>query len=262
MEPSVSTTMSVLGSRPETLDRAGTAQHELDQLGEKADPGLLRGRGIPALEDGDQPVRVAGAGRRATPVRVRQQQVQRPAAGTSAAPHRWRPGRCAHRPCTGCRCRCHGTRASQAGARPSATRVEAVAAAGVAAMASGGLGVAVQADADADAEAPERGSSIGRPSRVPLVCTPMFTWAGIWARSDSVSSVSHSGPASSGSPPCRMTSTLGRSVLPGVLTDALDGLVGYRPAHPPGQTDATPGQPFRRRSNTSTTSCSGCGSSR
>jgi hypothetical protein len=64
-------------ARPQAqaLDRARVTQHQLDKLGEQADPGLLLGRGVPALEHRDQPVGVAGAGRRATPVRVREQQV-------------------------------------------------------------------------------------------------------------------------------------------------------------------------------------------
>ena len=49
---------------------------------------------------------------------------------------------------------------------------------------------------------------MGRRSRVPLVWTVRFTCADIWARNSPVSSVSHRAPASSGSPPCRMTSTL------------------------------------------------------
>jgi len=55
----------------EPLHRAGLAQDELDQLGEDTNPGLCHWRRVPALEDRDQPVCVAGTGRRAAPVRVR-----------------------------------------------------------------------------------------------------------------------------------------------------------------------------------------------
>ena len=67
------------GARQESqsLDRAWPAEHELDELGEQADPGFLPGSGVPAFEDADKPVRVTGARRRAAPVGVRQQQVNR-----------------------------------------------------------------------------------------------------------------------------------------------------------------------------------------
>jgi hypothetical protein len=61
----------------EALHRAGLAEHELDELAEQADPCFLSWPGVPAFEDADQPVRVAGARRAAVPVRMRQQQVKR-----------------------------------------------------------------------------------------------------------------------------------------------------------------------------------------
>jgi hypothetical protein len=59
------------GLKPQTLYSTRTAQDQLDQLGEQADPGLLLGCRVPPFEDGDQPVRITGVRRRATPVRVR-----------------------------------------------------------------------------------------------------------------------------------------------------------------------------------------------
>ena len=51
--------MSVLGQQPEPFHRARLAEDELNQFAEQADSGLLHGRGIPAFEDLDQPVRIA-----------------------------------------------------------------------------------------------------------------------------------------------------------------------------------------------------------
>ncbi len=67
------------GARQESqsFDRAWLAEHELDEFAEQADPGLLLGSGVPAFEDADQPVCIIDARRRATPVGVRQQQVNR-----------------------------------------------------------------------------------------------------------------------------------------------------------------------------------------
>ncbi len=45
----------------EPLHRAGLAEHQLDKLAEQADARFLPWRGVPAFEDVDQPVRVAGA---------------------------------------------------------------------------------------------------------------------------------------------------------------------------------------------------------
>ena len=49
----------------------------MDELAEQANPRFLPRRGIPAFEDADEPVRVAGARRGTAPVRMRQQQVKR-----------------------------------------------------------------------------------------------------------------------------------------------------------------------------------------
>ena len=67
------------GARQEaqSFDCARLAEHELDEFAEQADPGFLPGSGVPAFEDADQPVRITGARRRAAPVGVRQQQVNR-----------------------------------------------------------------------------------------------------------------------------------------------------------------------------------------
>jgi hypothetical protein len=112
------------------------------------------GRGVPAFEDRDEPVRVALAGRRAAPVTVRQQEIE----------HRrfefkqgliGSPGVVVH---------VDGAQdtavdLAKFGRAESAEAigdvVEAVAAAGVAAMTAGGLGVTVQADPHPDAEIPE-----------------------------------------------------------------------------------------------------------
>ena len=92
-------------------------------------------------------------------------------------------------------------------------RVIAVAAALVTAVAAGGFGVAVQADADPDAEAAERfqhGPAEQRAVGLDRDVQPC-RYA---APQGPVSPASHSAPASSGSPPCRMTSTLDRPCGP------------------------------------------------
>ena len=53
------------GQQPEAFHRTRLAEDELDELAEQADACFLARGGVPALEDGDQPVGVAGAGRRA-----------------------------------------------------------------------------------------------------------------------------------------------------------------------------------------------------
>ena len=63
--------------QPEPLHCARLPEDQLDKLAEQADPRLLPGGGVPALEDADQPFRIPRAGRSAVPVRVRQQQVKR-----------------------------------------------------------------------------------------------------------------------------------------------------------------------------------------
>ncbi len=63
--------------QPEPLYLARTAEDELDKLAEQPDPRLFLCRTVPAFENLDQPVRISRAGRGATVVGVRQQQVNR-----------------------------------------------------------------------------------------------------------------------------------------------------------------------------------------
>ena len=124
----------------------------MDQLTEQADPGFLQGSGVPTFEESDQPVRVirvTGTRRRAAPVSVRQQEVNR---GRVELQQRFIGG--------------NGVvvnidRAQYAAVAPVelrrlkevqaiGDRVEAVAAVGIATMSPRRFGVAVQADADLD----------------------------------------------------------------------------------------------------------------
>jgi hypothetical protein len=142
--------------QPEALHRAGAAEDKLDQLAEQADPGFLPWRGIPTVENADQPVRVPVAGRGAAPVGMRQEQVK------------GRRGKLQQR-----LVRAHRVVVDVNGAQDAAVavaelrglqpvkavghRVEAVAAAGVAAVPPGRLSIPVQADADPDAQVLQRG---------------------------------------------------------------------------------------------------------
>ncbi len=117
-------------------------EDRLDHLSEQANPGLLLGGAVPSLEQRDQPVGVLPGRWRATPVRVRQQEID----------HR---GLVFQQGLVGGR----GIVAHVDGAQDAAVDlaesgcgeaeetvgdvVEAVAAAGVAAMASGGFDVAI-----------------------------------------------------------------------------------------------------------------------
>ena len=65
------------GHQSQPLNPAGLAEDELDELTEQADPRFLARRGVPPVEDADQPVSVTRPWRRGTPVGVRQQQVDR-----------------------------------------------------------------------------------------------------------------------------------------------------------------------------------------
>lgn len=143
------------GQQAQPFHRPRLAQDQLDELGEQADPGLLPWRAIPALEDGDQPVRVSGARRRAAPVRVRQQQVK------------GRRLEFQQRLIGGYRVVGQVNRAQQAAvaaaelfvlqeAQAVSYRAEAADAVGVAAVPGSGFGIAVQADAYADALAGQR----------------------------------------------------------------------------------------------------------
>jgi hypothetical protein len=62
--------------QPEPFHLAGIAQNELDKLAEKTDPCLLPRRGVPTLEDADEPLCVPFARRSGTMVSVREQQVE------------------------------------------------------------------------------------------------------------------------------------------------------------------------------------------
>jgi hypothetical protein len=133
----------------QSLYCAGLAQHELDKLAEKADPRFLPWRGVPAFEDADQPVRIAGARRRGTPVGVRQQEI-----------NRWGV-ELQQRLIGGEWVVVDVDRAQDAAVAVAefrrlkqvqaiGDRVEAVAAVGVATMPPGRFGVAIKADADPD----------------------------------------------------------------------------------------------------------------
>ena len=123
------------------------AQDELDELAEHADPGFLPRRRIPAFEDADQPVRITGTPRRAVPVSVRQQQVER--RGTELQQCLVRADRIV----------VDVDRAQDAAVAVSELRrpqqvqsirdgTKAVAAAGVAAVPPGSFGIAIEADTD------------------------------------------------------------------------------------------------------------------
>jgi len=142
--------------QPEPLGLARMAKHELDQLAEQADSGLLLGRVVPAVEDADQPVRVSVARRRRVPVRMRQEQVQS-------------RGRELEQRLVGAdRVVVGVNRAQDAGVavlvfgraqqvEATADRFEAVAAIRVHAVPPGRLGVPVEADADLDLKPLEDG---------------------------------------------------------------------------------------------------------
>jgi hypothetical protein len=132
------------------------AEYELDQLAEQADPGFLRWRGVPPLEDANQPVRIPAAWRGAAPVGVRQQQVERRRGEFQQRLVR------AHRVVLDI----DGTQDAAVAVpelrrlQPVETvghRVEAVAAVGVAPVPPGRLGIPVQADTDPDAQVLQRG---------------------------------------------------------------------------------------------------------
>jgi hypothetical protein len=138
----------------QSLDAAALVKQQLDKLAEQADSGFLAWRGVPALENGDQPVRVAG-GRRVIPVGVRQQEVER-----------WRAE------LQQCLIGRHGIVADVNRAKDPAVAipefrgfeplqavgdgVEAVAAVSEAAVPTGRFRVTVQADANADPQSLER----------------------------------------------------------------------------------------------------------
>jgi hypothetical protein len=137
--------------QPESVCAALPAEDELDHLSEYADRGLLLGCGVPAFEDGDQPVRVAGTGRRAGPVRVGQQEID---SGR---------GELQQRLVGGYGIVSHIDRAQEAAVdsaefgrvdqlKATGYVIEAIAATGITPVPSGGSGVAIQADSDADAE--------------------------------------------------------------------------------------------------------------
>ena len=65
------------GQQAKAFYPAGLAEHELDDFTEHPDVHVLPRCGVPPVEYRDQPVRVARAWWRATPVGVRQQQVDR-----------------------------------------------------------------------------------------------------------------------------------------------------------------------------------------
>ena len=219
--------------QPESLHRARLAKHELDQLAEQANSRLLPGRGVPALEDGDQPVAVAGARRSGAPVRVRQQQVKR--GGTELQ----------QRLIGAQRMVLHVDRAEDPAVavtelrrpqqvKPGGDRGEAVAAVRVEPVPAGRFGVSVQADADPDPQALERGQH------------RTVEESAVGLQGD----VHHGGHAGA-----ERADQAGQPLLPGeqrlaavqddvdgakavpgrMLGDPLDGLIGYRLAHPPGQ---------------------------
>ena len=141
--------------QPQSFDRARLAEDKLDELAEQANPGFLLRSGVPAFEDANQPVCITGAGRRAAPVGVWQQEVN---CGRVELQQRLIGG--------------NGVvvnidRAQDAAValaelrRPKKVqtigdRIEAVAAVGIAAVSSRRFGVAVQADTDLDIKALER----------------------------------------------------------------------------------------------------------
>ena len=142
--------------QPNPLHLTGPAKDELDDLAEEADPCLLPGRAVPALEDADQPVRIPVARRGESVVGVWQQQVQR------------RRGELQQRFVRAHRVVLDVDRAQDAAVavqelrRPqqvkaSGDRVEAVTAVRVAPVPPGRVGVPVQADADLDPQALEDG---------------------------------------------------------------------------------------------------------
>jgi hypothetical protein len=139
---------------PKSLYRARAAEHELDKLAEQPDPCFLPRRGVPAFEDADQPVRVAGRRRSRTPVGVRQQKVKRWGVELQ------------QRLVSRDRVVADVDRAQDAAiavtefrrleqGQAVGDRVEAVAAVGVPAMPPGRFGIAVETDADLDPQALE-----------------------------------------------------------------------------------------------------------
>jgi hypothetical protein len=206
---------------------------ELDELAEQADPGLLPGCVVPAVENPDQPVRVPGARKAGTTVGVWQQQVKR-----------W-----------GCELqqrfvRGHGIvlnvdcaqdaavavpefrRLQQV--KASGNRVETVAAAPVGPMSPGRLGVPVQADAYLDPQALERGEH--RTVQQRAVSLQGHVHLGGHGGAEHADQVGQ--PLRS----CEQRLTAvqddvdARQVVPvRVLGDPRDGLVGHRSAHSLGQ---------------------------
>jgi hypothetical protein len=132
------------------------AKDELDKLAEQPDPCFLTRRGVPALENADQPVRIPGAWRHTAPVGMRQQQVK--GRGAEVQQRFVRTNRVV----------ADINRAQNSAvtvpefrrlqkAKSFRDRVETVAAISVAPVPPGRLGVTVQAHANSDSKALERG---------------------------------------------------------------------------------------------------------
>lgn len=209
------------------------AEDELNELAEQADPRLLPRRGVPALEDADQPVPVPGAGRGGAPVGVRQEQVE-----------------CRRRKLQQRLVRAHRVvfdidRAQDAAVevpefrRPQQVkavgdRIEAIAAAGVAPAPPSCLRVTVEADADPDPQALERaqhraveqgavgleghpylGGHAGAKQADQAVQPLRSCEQRLAAMQDDVNAL--------------------EAVPADVLGDALDGFAGHEGTHPPGK---------------------------
>jgi hypothetical protein len=137
--------------QPESVRTAPAAEDKLDHLTEHADRGLLLRCRVPAVEYGDQPVRVASTWWRVSPVRVGQEEIDR------------RRGELKQRFVSGHGVVSHIDRAQDAAVyfaefgridqlKAAGHVIKAAGTTGIVPVPPGGFGVAIQADPDTDAE--------------------------------------------------------------------------------------------------------------